>query len=233
MLADIILKSYYDMYDGVSKVGDELETETKFFDGYWSPNIDINENLRDRLGELMYRPEPIQEQSADSPGDNISGLTDELEGGLLDKTPLTKLDVNIMNRLAKMFTRDEIREIWQEAEDNLSSDIHRKFVDFIKLFGEDTYQREDWARATRFAKWTDDNWNEAERVKQIELNVTPDTTISDLDFGLVTKPVKKWPSLYNIDGHESYWVKEYRYGDGDFAGYGEEDALRQGRTSMV
>ena len=154
MLASIILKGYYDMYDGVSKVGDEIETETKFFDGYWSPNIDINENLRDRLGELMYRPVPIQEQSADSPGDNISGLTDELEGGLLDKTPLTKLDVNIMNRLAKMFTRDEIREIWQEAEDNLSSDIHRKFVDFIKLFGEDTYQREDWARATRFAKWT-------------------------------------------------------------------------------
>ncbi len=90
-----------------------------------------------------------------------------------------------MNRLEKMFTRDEIREIWQEAEDNLSSNIHRKFVDFIKLFGEDTYQREDWARATRFAKWTDDNWNEAERVKQIQLNVTPDTTISDLDFGLV------------------------------------------------
>jgi len=227
-LADTILKSYYDMYEGVSKIGDELEAETKFYDGYWSPNIDINENLRDRLGELMYRPEPIQEQSADSPGDNIS---DEREDGDLDNTPFTKLDVNIMNRLVKLFTRDEIRSIWEESEDNLSSDIHRKFVDFIKLFGEETYQREDWARATRFAKWTDDNWNEAERAKQLQLDVTPDTTISDLDFGLVTQPVKEWPSLFNIDGHESYWVKEYRYGDGDFAGYGEEDALNKADQS--
>jgi len=227
-LADIILKSYYNMYDGVSKVGDELEPETKFYDGYWSPNIDINEHLKDRLGELNYRPEPIQEQSADSPGDNIS---DEREDGDLDNTPFTKLDINIMNRLAKMFPRDEIRSIWEESEENLSSDTHTKFVNFIKLFGEDTYQREDWAKATRFAKWTDDNWNEAEIAKQLELGVTPDTTISDLDFGLVTQPVKEWPSLYNIDGHESYWVKEYRYGDGDFAGYGEEDALNKAEQS--
>ena len=227
-LADIILKSYYNMYDGVSKVGDELEPETKFYDGYWSPNIDINEHLKDRLGELNYRPEPIQEQSADSPGDNIS---DEREDGDLDNTPFTKLDINIMNRLAKMFPRDEIRSIWEESEENLSSDTHTKFVNFIKLFGEDTYQREDWAKATRFAKWTDDNWNEAEIAKQLELGVTPDTTISDLDFGLVTQPVKEWPSLYNIDGHESYWVKEYRYGDGDFAGYGEEDALNKADQS--
>ncbi len=223
-LADIILKGYYDMEDGVSKVGDELEAETKFHDGYWSPNIDINENLKDRLGELRFFPEPIQEQSADSPGDNIS---DEREDGDLDNTPFTKLDVNIMNRLAKIFPRDEIRSIWEESEDNLSSEIHTKFINFIKLFGVETYQREDWAKATRFAKWTDDNWNEAERAKQLQLDVTPDTTISDLDFGLVTQPVKEWPSLYNIQGNESYWVKEYRYGDGDFAGYGEDDALNK------
>ena len=227
-LGGIILKSYYNMYDGVSKVGDELEAETKFFEGYWTPDYNINEILMDRLGDLTYQPKPIQEQSTDSPEDNI---TDEREDGDLDNTPFTKLDVNIMNRLAKMFPRDEIRSIWEESEDNLSSDIHTKFVDFIKLFGKDTYQREDWARATRFAKWADDNWNEAERAKQIELDVTPDTTISDLDFGLVTQPVKEWPSLYNIDGHESYWVKEYRYGDGDFAGYDEDDALNKAQQS--
>ena len=227
-LADIILKSYYDMEDGVSKVGDELEAETKFFDGYWSPTIDINQHLQDRLGELTYQPEPIQEQSADSPGDNI---TDEREDGDLDNTPFTKLDVNIMNRLAKMFPRDEIRSIWEEAEENLSSDIHTKFINFIKLFGEDTHEREDWARATRFAKWADDNWNEAENAKQIELGVPKDTTISDLDFGLVTQPVKEWPSLYSIEGNESYWVKEWRYGSGDFAGYGEDDALQKAEQS--
>ena len=64
--------------------------------------------------------------------------------GDLDNTPFTKLDINIMNRLAKMFPRDEIRAIWEESEENLLTDTHTKFVDFIKLFGEDTYQREDW-----------------------------------------------------------------------------------------
>ena len=236
-LGDIILKAYYNMYevDGRSKVGDELEPETKFFDGYWTPNYDINEILKDRLGELTYQPshpslygrEPIQEQSADSPGDNISNDEDNN----LDETPFTKLDVSIMNRLAKMFSKDQVREIWEESEENIQSGIYEKFINFIKLFGEDINTREGWAQATRFAKWTDDNWDEAERIKQIELDVTPDTTISDLDFGLVAQPIKEWPSLYNIQGKESYWVKEYRYGDGEFAGYGEDDALEKAEAS--
>ena len=229
-LGDIILKAYYDMYevDGRSKVGDELEPETKFFDGYWTPNYDINEILKDRLGELTHQSEPIQEQSADSPGDNIS---DEKEDNNLDETPFTKLDVSIMNRLAKIFSKDEMREIWEESEENIQSGIYEKFINFIKLFGETINDKEGWAKATRFAKWTDDNWDEAERIKQIELDVTPDTTISDLDFGLVTQPVKEWPSLYNIQGNESYWVKEWRYGEGEFAGYGEDDALEKAEAS--
>jgi len=228
-LGDIILKAYYDMYevDGRSKVGDELEPETKFWDGYWTPNYDINEILKDRLGEIIYQPEPIQEQSADSPGDNISNDEDNN----LDETPLTKLDVSIMNRLAKMFSKDQLREIWEESEENIQSGIYEKFINLTKLFGEEINTREGWAKATRFAKWTDDNWDKAERAKQIELGVTPDTTISDLDFGLVTQPIKEWPSLYNIQGNESYWVKEYRYGEGEFAGYGEDDALEKAEAS--
>jgi len=228
-LGDIILKAYYDMYevDGRSKVGDELEPETKFWDGYWTPNYDINEILKDRLGEIIYQPEPIQEQSADSPGDNISNDEDNN----LDETPLTKLDVSIMNRLAKMFSKDQVREIWEESEENIQSGIYEKFINLTKLFGEEINTREGWAKATRFAKWTDDNWDKAERAKQIELGVTPDTTISDLDFGLVTQPIKEWPSLYNIQGNESYWVKEYRYGEGEFAGYGEDDALEKAEAS--
>ena len=228
-LGDIILKAYYNMYevDGRSKVGDELEPETKFWDGYWTPNYDINEILKDRLGEIIYQPEPIQEQSADSPGDNISNDEDNN----LDETPFTKLDVSIMNRLAKMFSKDQVREIWEESEENIQSGIYEKFINLTKLFGEEINTREGWAKATRFAKWTDDNWYEAERAKQIELDVTPDTTISDLDFGLVAQPIKEWPSLYNIQGKESYWVKEYRYGDGEFAGYGEDDALEKAEAS--
>ena len=36
------------------KKGDCLQPETKFFDGYWTPDIDINESLADRLVELHY-----------------------------------------------------------------------------------------------------------------------------------------------------------------------------------
>ena len=55
---------FWDYCEG--KKGDCLETEQKFFEGYWMPDIDINESLADRLGELTYEPEevsePIQEQ---------------------------------------------------------------------------------------------------------------------------------------------------------------------------
>ena len=228
ILFSILIEEEY-MFDEYceGKQGECLQVDSKFFDGYWTPNYDINEILADRLGELTYQPEPIQEQSADSPGDNISNDEDNN----LDETPFTKLDVSIMNRLAKIFSKDEVREIWEEAEENIQSGIYEKFINFIKLFGENINDKEGWAKATRFAKWTDDNWDEAERIKQIELDVTPDTTISDLDFGLVTQPVKEWPSLYTVDGQESYWVKEWRYGEGDFAGYGEDDAVEKAEAS--
>tara|TARA_R110002051_G_scaffold298829_2_gene365831 strand:+ start:323 stop:2332 length:2010 start_codon:yes stop_codon:yes gene_type:complete len=38
------------------KKGECLEVDTKFFDGYWTPDIDINESLRERLTELTYEP---------------------------------------------------------------------------------------------------------------------------------------------------------------------------------
>ena len=213
------------------KRGECLQADTRFFDGYWHPNIDINENLADRLGELYDGIDPtpttIEEARLGGPEDNIS----DDEDNNLDKTTFTKLDVSIMNRLAKIFSKDELRQIWKDAQENIQTGIYEKFSNFIKLFGENTYDRDGWAKATRFAKWTDDNWYEAEKIKQIELDVTPDTTISDLDFGLVTQPVKEWPSLYNIEGHETFWVKEYRYGDGDFAGYDEDDALNKAQQS--
>jgi hypothetical protein len=227
ILFSILVEEEY-MFDEYceGKQGECLQVDSKFFDGYWTPNYDINEILADRLVELTYQPEPIQEQSGDFPD-----FTSNKEDDNLDETPFTKLDVSIMNRLAKIFSKDEVREIWEEAEENIKSGIYEKFINFIKLFGENINSREGWAKATRFAKWTDDNWDEAERIKQIELDVTPDTTISDLDFGLVTQPVKEWPSLYTIDGQESYWVKEFRYGEGDFAGYGEDDAVEKANAN--
>ena len=50
---------FWDYCEG--RLGDCLEVDTKFFDGYWHPSYDINEYLIDRLYELI--PGPIQEQT--------------------------------------------------------------------------------------------------------------------------------------------------------------------------
>ena len=197
------------------KRGECLQVDTRWFDGYWQPDYDINETLRDRLTELTYEPtKPIQEQDSE-----------EVEKPNLDETPFTKLDVSIMNRLSKMFTQQELHSLWEEGEESQSGKGHTKFINFIKLFGENTSNREGWAKATRFAKWCDDNWAEAEilRAEQLGTDLDP-TIIYELDFGLVTQPVKEWPSLYRIHGTESYWIKEYQYGETDVAGFSKENA---------
>ena len=51
---------FWDYCEG--RLGDCLEVDTKFFDGYWHPSYDINEYLTDRLYELM--PGPVQEQQS-------------------------------------------------------------------------------------------------------------------------------------------------------------------------
>ena len=48
---------FHDYCEG--KKGDCLEVETRWFDGYYIPDYDINDSLSDRLGELTYEPEQI------------------------------------------------------------------------------------------------------------------------------------------------------------------------------
>ena len=229
-LFSMLIQEEYGMHDYCEgKRGECLQPETKWFDGYYFPDYDINESLQDRLGELEPWEEETQLQEQTDMSNNYVEEPDEPN---LDETPFTKLDVNIMNRLTKMFPREDVRAIWEEAEDNLNTITHTKFINFIKLFGEDINTREGWAKATRFAKWADDNWNEAETAKEIGLGDDFDPTITyDLDFGLVTNPVKEWPSLFTVDGTESYWVKEWRYGEVDIAGYGEEDAEEKAQSA--
>ena len=58
--------SFWDYCEG--KKGDCLETETKWFDGYWHPDYNINTYLADRLPELQYEPTittPLNEHQFD------------------------------------------------------------------------------------------------------------------------------------------------------------------------
>ena len=130
------------------------------------------------------------------------------------KLLLLRLDVNIINRLVKMFDRDTLRSIWEEDESQLATAVYEKYENLMKLYGERSKTEWSFAKSTRFAKWADDNWDEAERIKEIELGDDYDDTITyDIDFGLVTNPVKEWPHEYEVEATESYWAKEYRYGE--------------------
>ena len=65
LLFDALMDEEYKFWDYCEgKSGDCLEVDTRFFDGYWYPSIDINESLSDRLSELTWEPGPVQEQQS-------------------------------------------------------------------------------------------------------------------------------------------------------------------------
>ena len=102
----------------------------------------------------------------------------------------------------------------------------------MKLYGERSKSEWSFARSTRFAKWADDNWDEAERIKEIGLGDDFDPTITyKLDFGLVTNPIKDWPHEYEVAATESYWAKEYRYGSTIIPAYNEVNAKHRADTA--
>ena len=76
--------SFFDYCEG--KKGECLQVDTKFFDGYWYPDYDINQSLSDRLTELTYEPpittptdetEPIQEEQQTLWGNGVMDLEKE------------------------------------------------------------------------------------------------------------------------------------------------------------
>jgi len=57
ILFRILMEEEYNFWDYCEgKKGECLEAETKFFDGYWAPDYDINEILADRLYEITETP---------------------------------------------------------------------------------------------------------------------------------------------------------------------------------
>ena len=220
---------FWDYCEG--KQGECLQPETKFFDGYWSPRYDINEIVADRLTELTYETEsivkPIQEQSSDD------DYTTQL-----DKTPFTPTEVSLMNKLVRKFTRAELRTIWSDDETNLPNKLWKGYIMELKLYGLSVSMdgREghllhnsqggftDWILSTRFAKWADDNWDEAQKIQDMWSAQFEEEGEEDmgkkLDFSEVTNPVKEWPDTFEVEATEEYWIKEYRHGVVEVGGYG-------------
>ena len=153
------------------KKGECLEVDTKFFDGYWHPEIDINRSLSDRLGELTYEPQittgpegeikPLHEAQEDpETGEDLeSGL--DAQDGYIEHGDFTPTEVRILNLIVKRFTLVELGTIATVDDTQFPSDLFMKWKDTLKLFGEDTTDSEDYGKSTRFAKWIVDNINGA------------------------------------------------------------------------
>lgn len=63
VLFEALIKEKYTFEDyDYGAQGDQLEVETKWFDGYYLPDYDINDSLADRLEELTPHQEPINEE---------------------------------------------------------------------------------------------------------------------------------------------------------------------------
>ena len=55
--------------------------------------------------------------------------------------------------------------------------------------------------------------------------------IDSRDFSRVTNPVKAWPSLFEVEGNESYWEKIYRSGSIEIPAWDREDAEQRAYDS--
>ena len=82
------------------------------------------------------------------------------EDGIQTRGPFTRTDIQILNYLAKEFTWEELNTISSVDETQVMSDLSRKWVSTIKLFGEYPGEghEESWIRSSRWAKWAVENW---------------------------------------------------------------------------
>ena len=221
---------FWDYCEG--KRGECLDLETKWFDGYWYPDIDINESLADRLMELTYEPtittpegdtQPMHEQEVNWYVDDGKN-TDFPDSGFTEPGgKFTPFDVRVLNYLTNQFTLEELQQVATEDDTQYSNDIYNKWSNAVKLFGENLKDGDSisYGRSTRFAKWIVDNIQNAGLPGD-------DNTI---DFGRVENPIKAWPSVYRVDGTEDGWEQVYRTGDIDIVAYDKEDAEERAEES--
>ena len=233
---EVLMDAEYKFEDyGTGKKGDMLENESSAYHSYYYANVEpkwFNDILDDRLANLEWdikefkdkSVETIQEQSADSPGNFIDdgGTGDDW----VDDKPFTKMETKVMNRLFRTMDMNDIEKVANDNYHDIHGRIWNKYWQTIKLYGMAGDENDEfkYERSQKFARWIVSNWEEAERIKQLELDATPDTTISNLDFGLVTQPVKEIMKVYDVEVQEKGWELVYRAGTTEIPAWNEDNA---------
>ena len=194
------------------------------------PDWFVENLLRDYLNQKFLLDPPLTFKK----GVELEKLNEQTEVEVKDNTKkdneqFTRFEVTVLNYFAKQFTWEELNQLAAIDFHGLNREGYEKYKNYLKYFGitinEDNNWDEEWAKSTRFAKWVIDNWKEAEAAKEIEKGDDFDPYITyDLDFGLVTNPIKEWPSMYEVRGDESGWEQVYRSGYISIPAWDEDDA---------
>tara|TARA_R110000737_G_scaffold69148_4_gene97523 strand:- start:7335 stop:10397 length:3063 start_codon:yes stop_codon:yes gene_type:complete len=99
---------FWDYCEG--KKGECLQVETKWFDGYWYPDYDINEILSDRLTELFT---PIVHKES--------------------YRPLNNKDKTILNKIIREYSLKEINELLFKSDKQINESFSIKEISDVSL----------------------------------------------------------------------------------------------------
>ena len=199
----------------------ELTVDTKFFDSYWYPDYDINQDFMDRMGEEYYDQLKGTMNEGKSYGAEI-----ELDhnNAYIEAGPITKTEIQILNMIMGKFSQQELTDLTTIDYHNVGLDLEIKWSNFIKLIGEKTGNSEDFAKSTRWAKWVLDNRDRAEGANEDGEVV--------IDFNNIDILTRNYPSVYEVEGDESIWQREYRRAAVEIPAFDDEDARERANASF-
>ena len=190
--------------------GDLLEVETKWFDGYYSPNYDINEVVKERLNELEY-----ENSSSGKPITGIETLEERINEDTMAK-PFSKGESIILKHIYKSFTRSEIQDLTTNTP--MGGKLSNKWDTLMKMFGIPTNTVESAAASTQYAKYALDNYVEAKN--------------EGGDYSHIKKPEKNRIGWYDVGVDETGAQVEYKSGEVKILAFDTSDAEEKGASEF-
>ena len=131
-----------------------------------------------------------------------------------DHDEFTEQETSIMNRIAKRFNYDELKQIAEQGE-MTKQDLIQKYLAFTKLFGVVATQGASAIEYGRiWARWIVDNW---------DLHIG---NVDSPDFSSLigtTGEGKAYLEEFTVTGHEDVWEKAYREGSVEMYGFHEDE----------
>ena len=205
---------------------DYLDIDGKFFDSYWYPDYDFNQDFREYMMDEYYeelRGNINEQVEKAGGGESHDGVLDVVDA-YIEKTPTTKQEANILNLVLDRFSIEELNELVSNDLTEINIDVEKKWRNFVKLIGERANTPETFTKSTRWAKWLLDNLDKAEyENEEGEINI---------DFNNVDILTKNYPSVYEVEGDEAVWQKEYRRAIVNIPAFDRDDARERANTSF-